>query len=107
MDDLGRYRNSIYFYNKQIISDIQRKGLEISNGHYWSDGPSSQFKNLYMLANLCLLENDFGVPSDLNFVATSHGKGENDGLGEDIIMVCGEICYIGKTLSQVLMIVPK
>ena len=52
--------------------------------HYWSDGPSSQFKNQYNFTNLLLHQKDHGMPADWNFSATSHGKGENDGTGGDV-----------------------
>ena len=52
--------------------------------HYWSDGPSSQFKNQYSFTNLLLHQRDHGMPGDWNFFVTSHGKGENDDASEDV-----------------------
>ena len=41
---------------------------------YFSDGAASQYKNYKNFINLCYHENDFGVPAEWNFFATSHGK---------------------------------
>ena len=52
--------------------------------HYWSDGPSSQFKNQFNFTNLKFPKKDHGMPTDQNFFATSYGKGENDSAGGDV-----------------------
>ena len=83
-DDLTHNKNTIFFYNSYIINDLKSKGLAFDMVHYWSDGPSSQFKNQYNFTNLLLHEQDYGMPADWNFFATSHGKGENDGAGGDV-----------------------
>jgi len=31
--------------------------------------------------NLCYYEEDFGIPAEWHFSATSHGKGASDGVG--------------------------
>ena len=82
--DLGHDKNSIYFYNKQIIADLQQKGVTTQHIHYWSDGPSSQFKNKFNATNLKFQLHDYGISADWNFFATAHGKGENDGSGGDV-----------------------
>ena len=49
---------------------------------FWSDGPSSQFKNRFMLEYMKILTNKFDLWSlRWNFFATSHGKGAIDGVG--------------------------
>ena len=52
--------------------------------NYWSDGKSSQFKNQYNFTNLKFHDKDHGMVAEWNFFATSHGKGENDGVGGDV-----------------------
>ena len=83
-DDLGHDKNSIYFYNKFIIDDIRSKGAKVDTVNYWSDGPSSQFKNQFNFTNLLFHEYDHHASADWNFFATSHRKGENDGVGGDV-----------------------
>ena len=58
-DDVVHDKNSIYFYNKQIIADIQQKGGTTQYIHYWSDEPSSQFKNKFNATNLKFYLHDY------------------------------------------------
>ena len=77
-------KNTIYFYNKFIINHLKQTGVPITHVHYWSDGPSSQFKNQYNFTNILFHKEDYGSTADWNFFATSHGKGDNDGVGGDV-----------------------
>lgn len=49
---------------------------------FWSDGPSSQFKNRFMVKFLKYCQVTFKIPTfEWNFFATAHGKGAIDGVG--------------------------
>ena len=52
LNNLGHDKDSIYIYNKYIIDDLKGKEIAVENVHYWSDGPSSQFKNKLLFTNL-------------------------------------------------------
>ena len=60
---------------------MKSQGLSFDMVHYWSDGPSSQFKNQFNFTNLKFHEKDHCMPANWNFFAASHGKGENGGAG--------------------------
>ena len=47
----------------------------------WTDGPSSQFKNRFVMATTKTLTQWRGINLSWNFSATSHGKGPVDGTG--------------------------
>ena len=83
-NDLSHDKNTIFFYNSYIINDLKSKGLIFDMAHYWSDDPSSQFKNQYNFTHLLLHQRDHGMPADWNFITTSHRKGANDGTGGDV-----------------------
>ena len=51
---------------------------------YFSDGAASQYKNRKNFINLCYHIEDFSVPAEWHFSATSHGKGACDGVGGTI-----------------------
>ena len=70
-------------FARSMKLDLDYKILA-SKVHYWSDGPSSQFKNQFNFTNLKFHEKDYQCMADWSFFATSHGKGENDGLGGDV-----------------------
>ena len=50
----------------------------------WSDGPSSQFKNRYIVAALSLIQNLSKKQITWNYFASYHGKGAIDGIGGTI-----------------------
>ena len=83
-NELTHDKNTIFFYNSYIINDLKSKGLIFDMVRYWSDGPSSQFKNQYNFTNLLLHQRDHGMPADWNFFVTSHRKRENDCAGGDV-----------------------
>ena len=83
-NDLGHDKVSIYFYNIYIIDNLKEKETAVKTVHYWSDGPSSQFKNQFLFANLLFHEQDHQAIADCNFFVTAQGKGENDGVGGDV-----------------------
>ena len=47
---------------------------------YVSDGCAAQYKNRKNFINLCYHMDDFGVPAEWHFFATSHGKTAADGV---------------------------
>ena len=48
---------------------------------YFSDGCAAQYKNRKNFSNICHHDQDFGMPAEWHFFATSHGKGPCDGVG--------------------------
>lgn len=47
----------------------------------WSNGPSSEFKNRFMVKLLKVLSAKYSRPFHWKYFATSHGKGVVDGIG--------------------------
>lgn len=65
-DDLKHDKNSIWYYNGLIIEDVKERGICMDKMvNYWSDGPSSQFKNQYLFTNILFHEEDNGTPAGL------------------------------------------
>ncbi|CAJ1061238.1 uncharacterized protein LOC119727986 [Xyrichtys novacula] len=76
---------AVHLYQKQPVQFLTN-----SNGQsprricYFSGGCAAQYKNRKNFINLCHHEEDFGIPAEWHFFATSHGKGPSDGLGGTI-----------------------
>ena len=83
-DEFNHDKNTNFFYNSYIINDLKSKRLIFNMVHYWSDGPSSKFKNWYNFTSLLLHQRDHGISVDWNFYMTSHRKRENDSAGGDV-----------------------
>ena len=72
---------AIWTHMDPVLRDIQTKYPSVTTVHFWSDGPSKQYKN----KNFYLVSE---VPPTLgfsrttwNYFPTSHGKGAPDGIG--------------------------
>ena len=75
---------AVYLFQCRLINHLQEKFQFVSNIVYFSDGCAGQYKNLKNVLNLCLHEEDFDIPAEWHFFATSHGKGPSDGIGRTI-----------------------
>ena len=73
---------AVHLYQKYLIEHLTKRfGLPPYKVYYFSDGAASQYKNRKNFINLCHHQDDFGVPAEWHFSATSHGKGACDGVG--------------------------
>ena len=80
-----KYQKEHLKQNEIVISeDYNIKSAKVDTIHYWYDGPSIQFKTKFNFTNLLFHEYDRHASADWNFFATSHGNGENDGVGGDV-----------------------
>jgi hypothetical protein len=75
---------AVYLFQKCFITFLSKvipAGQPIKRVIYFSDGAAAQYKNRKNFLNLCHHGEDFGLPAEWHFSATSHGKGACDGLG--------------------------
>jgi hypothetical protein len=79
-DDLKHDKVSVWVLLGLVIKFLKEKH-QIKHAMIFSDGSAAQFKNCYTMANICFMEDDFGVTCDWAFFASSHGKGVVDALG--------------------------
>lgn len=77
-DDTSHTKFEIACYMYKIIKKIP---LTVKILKIWSDGPNSQFKNRFMATFVKTMETVFKVKVFWNYFATSHGKGNVDGIG--------------------------
>ena len=75
---------AVHHFQRRLIGHLKEKFPVLRHIVYFSDGCAGQYKNLKNFLNLCLHEEDFGVPAEWHFFATSHGKGPSDGIGGTI-----------------------
>ncbi|KAG1651875.1 Acid sphingomyelinase-like phosphodiesterase 3b [Nymphon striatum] len=76
-------KNSVYAFNAAILKEVMQL-TEVKKVHYWSDDPSSQFKNRFNMANLLCHPQDFNCEATWSFFETAHGKGACDGVGAEV-----------------------
>lgn len=101
---------AIWTYMEPILKDVRTKFPWVTTVHFWSDGPSKQYKNR---KNFFLLSE---VPPTLgfhrttwNYFPTSHGKGAPDGIGgtvkrtADTLILRGNDVTDGKTFFEKIL----
>lgn len=79
-DNLNHDTVAVYEYQK-IITQFLKDNFVPKKIYYFSDGASQHFKNKSNFENLRHHEEDFGMPAEWHFFASSHGKGGCDGVG--------------------------
>ena len=72
-------KDTVYALLLKLVDSIDFK--EGDNLVIYSDGPSSEFKNRYMVRLVSILAKRYGCLVEWKYFATSHGKGVVDGIG--------------------------
>jgi hypothetical protein len=80
-DNLDHGKDTVIAYIDHLLDALPDVVETIS---IWSDGPSSQFKNRFVVAAIAALQEKHNVKIRWNFFATSHGKGPVDGIGGSV-----------------------
>ena len=71
-------KTSVVIFLDEILQNFPP---EIEDLRIWTDGPTSQFKNKFVMEGMKMLSVKHNIPLSWNFSATSHGKGPVDGIG--------------------------
>ncbi|CAJ1066393.1 hypothetical protein KUCAC02_023480 [Xyrichtys novacula] len=92
---------AIWTHLDPVLKDIKTKYPQVTTMHFWSDGPSKQYKNK---KNFFLLSS---VPPTLgferttwNFFPTSHGKGAPDGIGGTVKRTADNLVLRGNDVTD-------
>lgn len=83
-DTKNKDKDTIFVFLDFFYSEIIKETPGISEEVIWSDGPSSEFKNKFMVRTLQLLAQKHNRKFTWKYFATSHGKGVVDGVGGNI-----------------------
>ena len=75
-DELVHNTKAVYIFQEKLIDHLKTLNIQIDKILYFSDGSAAQYKNRKNLINLVFHKEDFGMPADWHFFATSHGKGK-------------------------------
>ena len=68
--------------------------------HYWTDSPSSQYRNRYIFYTLANHESMYQVKARWNYFEAGHGKGPCDGLGGTAKRMADQAINQGHTAIQ-------
>ncbi|VDI32445.1 Hypothetical predicted protein [Mytilus galloprovincialis] len=80
-DDLGHNFGAVYAFIKDIVNEMKAAVNDIKMVHYWTDSPSSQYRNKSAFYVVSDHKNLLGIQAIWNYFETGHGKGPCDGIG--------------------------
>ena len=100
-DDVSHNAASVVSFVIQLIAEIKKLDPLIERIHYWTDGPTSQYRNrsiFYLVSNH---EDLFpGISAQWNYFEAGHGKGPCDGLGGSTKRLADQAMRNGKVTIQ-------
>lgn len=80
-DETDHGKFAVWNFKRAILEDLKSLRPLITEVKDFTDGCTQQFKNVFTLSSLCHSFEDFCVISEHHFMATSYGKGPQDGIG--------------------------
>ncbi|XP_063219011.1 uncharacterized protein LOC134529157 [Bacillus rossius redtenbacheri] len=87
-DSKNKDKDTIFVFLEFLYSEIfkcdRNSDRNPKSEIIWSDGPSAEFKNNYMVKTIGYLAEKFRKPFTWKYFATPHGKGVVDGIGGNV-----------------------
>lgn len=102
--------SAIWTHMEPVIKEIRSMCPNVDTIHFWSDGPSKQYKTKkkFWLSSSIPLTLGFQREQLGNFYPTSHGKGAPDGIGgtvkrtPDSLILCGHDLVNGRMFHEMV-----
>lgn len=80
-NDLNHNAVSVITFVKDLVDKIKEVDPAAEKIHYWTDGPTSQYRNKTIFYLVSHHKSLFGIEAVWNFFEAGHGKGPCDGVG--------------------------
>lgn len=99
-DDMHHSPGTVLAFLDNLMPKVREIDPEMKKVHYWTDSPSSQYRNRFIFDTLARHEDLYGMMSTWNFFEAGHGKGPCDGLGGTTKRLADEAIKQGKAVIQ-------
>ena len=99
-DDLTHNASSVVTFVKDLNDRLKELDPDIEAVHYWTDSPTSQYRNKTIFYMTSLHQEMFGVRATWNYFEAGHGKGPCDGIGGSTKRNADQAIKSGKVLIQ-------
>ena len=99
-DEMSHKPSSIIVFIDEIMPHLKEIDKDLKCIHYWSDSPTSQYRNKYMFNFVANHNQRYGVTARWNYFEAGHGKGPCDGLGGTCKRLADEAMRSGKVVIQ-------
>ena len=80
-DEMTHSASTVCAFLDKILPELKIIKPELKAVHYWTDSPSSQYRNRYIFNLIVKHQELFGLRARWNYFEVGHGKGPCDGLG--------------------------
>ncbi|CAC5395762.1 unnamed protein product [Mytilus coruscus] len=71
----------VYAILKDLINHLKDDNPELTNIHFWTDSPTSQYRNKSIFDLISSCETKFSIKASWHYFECGHGKGPCDGIG--------------------------
>lgn len=80
-DELAHNSSTVYAILRKLVPELKSIVPEVKYIHYFTDSPTSQYRNKTIFHILTQHEKEFGIPASWHYFEAGHGKGPCDGVG--------------------------
>lgn len=100
-DELSHNATAVFSIIQKLIIELkQLVSPPLLYIHYWTDSPTSQYRNKTMFAVTANHPNEFGMAAVWNYFEAGHGKGPCDGVGGTAKRMADDAVKTGKATIQ-------
>ena len=99
-DELGHSAGTVCAFIEELIPEILKVKPNANKVHYWTDSPTSQYRNRYIFKLTAKHHQKYHMKAQWNYFEAGHGKGPCDGLGGTTKRMADEAIRQGKTIIQ-------
>lgn len=97
-DEMSHKSSTVLAFLDDLIPELKKIDDQLTVIHYWSDSPSSQYRNKFMFDAVANHEVLYGCRARWNYFESGHGKGPCDGLGGTCKRMADEAIRSGKAV---------
>ena len=83
-----------------IMKKVKEWDTEVKKIHYFTDSPSSQYRNRFIFHTVANHQELYGMLAVWNYFESGHGKGPCDGLGGTVKRLADDAVRQGKAVIQ-------
>lgn len=74
-DDRRHDAGAVLAFVDELVKYIKRKFSKVKMVHFWSDSPSSQYRNISIFSLICRHLERYGINCSWSYFEAGHGKG--------------------------------
>lgn len=99
-DEGSHSASTVCAFLDDLMTQVKEVVPQCEKVHYWTDSPSSQYRNRFIFYTISRHQELYGVTAVWNYFEAGHGKGPCDGLGGTTKRMADESVRQGKCIIQ-------